>query len=127
MKKMRDVPESDRPREKIAKKGVSSLSDSELVEVILGRGTKDNDVRKISKEIVDLIGRSPHGLQFDDLLAIKGIGPSKASQILACYEIGRRFFKSDTITRVTKPEDILPLMTEIRQKRQEHFVCLTLN
>ena len=57
MKKMRDVPESDRPREKLAKKGVSSLSDSELVEVILGRGTKDNDVRKISKEIVDLIGR----------------------------------------------------------------------
>ena len=60
-------------------------------------------------------------------MAIKGIGPSKASQILACYEIGRRMYKSDTIARVTKPEDILPLMTEIRQKRQEHFVCLTLN
>jgi len=127
MRKMRDVPEPDRPREKLAKKGVTSLSDSELIEVILGRGTKDNDVRKISKEIVDLIGRDPHGLQYEELRAIKGVGPSKASQILACYEIGRRFFKSDTVTRVTKPEDILPLMMEIRQKRQEHFICLTLN
>jgi DNA repair protein RadC len=127
MKKMRDVPEPDRPREKLARKGVSSLSDCELMEVILGRGTKDNDVRKMSKEIIDLIGRAHQGLRYDELEAIKGVGPSKASQVLACYEIGRRIFASDTITRVTKPEDILPLMTEIRQKKQEHFICLTLN
>jgi DNA repair protein RadC len=127
VRKMRDVPEPDRPREKIAKKGVSSLSDSELIEVILGRGTKDNDVRKISKEISDLIAKAPHGLNYDDLMTIKGIGPSKASQILACHELGRRMFKPDAIARVTKPEDILPLMAELRQKRQEHFICLTLN
>ena len=127
MRKMRDVPEPDRPREKIAAKGVSALSDSELIEVILGRGTKDNDVRKISKEINELIDRAPHDLRYDELTAIKGIGPSKASQILASYELGRRIFKPDSITRVTKPEDILPLIAEYRQKRQEHFICLTLN
>ncbi len=127
MKKMKDVPEPDRPREKIAKKGVSALSDSELIEVILGRGTKDNDVRQISREIIALVGHPPRNPGFDELSAIKGIGPSKASQILASYELGRRMFKTDAITRVTKPEDILPLIAEYRQKRQEHFLCLTLN
>jgi DNA repair protein RadC len=127
MRKMRDVPEPDRPREKIAKKGVSVLSDNELIEVILGRGTKDNDVRQISKEITALIQRSPHSLNYDELRAIKGIGPSKASQILASYELGRRTFKTGEIMKITKPEDILPLIAEYRLKRQEHFICLSLN
>ena len=59
MKKMRDVPLPERPREKIAKKGISVLSDNELTEVITGRGTKGNDVRKIAKEIATLIPQSP--------------------------------------------------------------------
>jgi DNA repair protein RadC len=127
MRKMRDVPEPDRPREKIAKKGVSALSDCELVEVILGRGTKGNDVRQISKDIVALIGQASSVPGYDELRAIKGIGPSKASQILASFEFGRRMFKTDPIVKITKPEDILPLMAEYRQKRQEHFICITLN
>jgi len=55
MRRMKDVPERDRPREKIAKKGVTSLTDQELIESILGRGTRDKDVRVISKEICGLL------------------------------------------------------------------------
>ncbi len=127
MKKMRDVPELDRPREKIAGKGATSLTDSELIEVIIGRGTKDNDVRKIAKEISGLIGQTG-SLRIGDLTAIQGVGPSKASQILACLELGRRRFGIEPANhRVAKPEDILPLVSGIRDKRQEHFICITLN
>ena len=125
---MRDVPLIDRPREKIANKGPEALSDNELIEVIIGRGTTGNDVRKISKEISTLIQQSSGAVNYESLLGIEGIGPSKASQIMACFELGRRYCKEPSVLhKVTKPEDILPLVAEMREKRQEHFVCLTLN
>jgi len=128
MKKMKELPVRDRPREKIACKGASVLSDNELIEAIIGRGTKNKDVREISKEIGGLIQQHRHDLQYKDLQEVEGIGPTKASQIIACFELGRRYFKpTGTNIRVTRPEDILPLVTHLKEKRQEHFICLTLN
>ena len=128
MKKMKEVPVRDRPREKIACKGASVLSDNELIEAIIGRGTKNKDVREISKEIGGLIQQHRHNLQYKDLQEVEGIGPTKASQIMACFELGRRYFKpTGTDIKVTRPEDILPLVAHLKEKRQEHFICLTLN
>ena len=130
MRKMKDVPERDRPREKIAKKGVASLSEQELIESILGRGTQGKDVREIAKEICGLLKDHRGSIQYNDLLRVIGIGPSKASQLMACFELGKRYCApSDSCIKVTKPQDILPLplITEIRDKRQEHFICITLN
>jgi DNA repair protein RadC len=59
-----------------------------------------------------------------------GIGPSKAAQIMACFELGRRYCApAGGSIKVTKPQDILPLplIAEMRDKRQEHFICITLN
>lgn len=128
MKKMRDVPSRDRPREKIAGKGVSALSDTELIEAIIGRGTKNNDVREIAQEIGVLLKREGNKISYEGLQTIDGIGPTKASQITACFELGRRYFSSEEHeVKVTKPEDILPLVSYLKDKRQEHFVCITLN
>ena len=91
MKLMKDVPRQDRPREKIATKGVTSLSDQELMESILGRGTKGNDVRVIAREICTLLKDCQSTVKYKDLLSIPGIGPSKAAQIMACFEMGRRY------------------------------------
>jgi len=130
MKKMKEVAERDRPREKIARKGVASLTEQELIESILGRGTQNKDVREIAKEICMLLKDHQGVIQYDDLLSIIGIGPSKAAQIMACFELGRRYCSpaADCI-KVTKPQDILmlPLIAEMRDKRQEHFICITLN
>ncbi|MDO9324472.1 MAG: DNA repair protein RadC, partial [Methanoregula sp.] len=130
MKKMKDVPMLDRPREKIAKKGVASLTEQELIESILGRGTRGKDVREIAKEICGLL-KDRHGtIPYDDLLLVMGIGPSKAAQITACFELGRRYSApAESSTRVTKPQDILTLaiVADMRDKRQEHFICITLN
>jgi DNA repair protein RadC len=128
MKKMKDVPVRDRPREKIATKGVSVLFDNELIEAIIGRGTRNKDVREISNEIVKLLKHHSHNIRYEDIQEIDGIGPTKASQILACLELGRRYFKTTgTIVKVTSPEDVLPLVAYLKEKRQEYFICLTLN
>lgn len=128
MKKMRDVPLRDRPREKIASKGVSALSDTELIEAIIGRGTKSKDVRTLAKEICGLIQKHRQKIRYEDLEEIEGIGPTKASQITACFELSRRYFPTGSMdTHVTKPEDILPHVAYLKDKRQEHFVCITLN
>jgi DNA repair protein RadC len=128
MKKMKDVPQKDRPREKIASKGASALTDTELIEAIIGRGTKSRDVREISKDINRLVLERGNAIGYNDLQSIEGIGPTKASQIMSCFELGRRYFGSrDQGVRVTRPEDILPLVANLREKRQEHFVCIALN
>jgi len=67
MKKMKEVPVRDRPREKIACRGVSVLSDNELIEAIIGRGTKNKDVREISREIGGLIQQHRDNLRYKDL------------------------------------------------------------
>lgn len=128
MKKMKDMPEQDRPREKIARKGASALSDTELIEAILGRGTRNRDVREISRDISRLVVERGSAISYTDLQGVDGIGPSKASQIMSCFELGRRYFGlKDTSGKVTRPEDILPLVAHLREKRQEHFVCIALN
>jgi len=127
MRKMKDIPTLDRPREKIARKGAVALTDAELVEAILGRGTRQRDVREIARDICGMLkGQVP--IRYEEICAIEGIGPTRASQILACFEIGRRYYSQDRETaRVTRPEDIIPLVAHLRDKRQEHFCCITLN
>ena len=130
MKLMKDVPRRDRPREKIATKGVTSLSDQELIESILGRGTKGSDVRVIAKEICTLLKDRQDTMHYKDLISIPGIGPSKAAQIMACFEMGRRYCAPHSGSiKVTKPQDVLLLtiIADMRDKRQEHFICITLN
>jgi DNA repair protein RadC len=127
MKKMRDLPPQDRPREKIAKRGASALSDTELIEAIIGRGTRSRDVREIAKEVCGILKENGE-IRYQDIRAIEGIGPTKASQIMACFEMGRRYFAPEAAGgKVTKPDDILPLVAHLRDKRQEHFCCITLN
>ncbi|MFA4877643.1 MAG: DNA repair protein RadC [Methanoregula sp.] len=128
MKKMRDLPLMDRPREVIARKGAEALSDTELIEAILGRGTRNRDVRALSREICGLLQSKKPCLKYEDLVAIDGVGPTRASQMMACFELGRRYHApAGPDARIAKPEDVIPLVSHLRDKRQEHFVCITLN
>lgn len=126
---MRDLPDCDRPREKIARNGAESLSTRELIAAVLGRGISGKDVSLLAAEIETCIGDHPDLLSYRDLCTIQGMGAAKASQILSCLELGRRYYRRNDPEkiRVTHPRDILPLVADIRTKRQEHFVCTTLN
>lgn len=126
MKTIKEIPEHDRPREKLRTKGAAALSDEELVQVILGRGVEGHDVRSISKEIAGIIQEKKTALTEMDLTAIPGMGPAKAYQLIAAFELARRHLIKDAI-KITKAEDVLPLLIDITSKQQEYFVCISLN
>lgn len=125
---MKDLPAQDRPREKIVSRGAAALKDEELIEAIIGRGTRGRDVRAIAREICGLIGDHRTGIRYTDLASLDGVGPTKATQILACFELGRRYYAAPgPLAKVAKPEDVLPLLGDLAVRRQEHFICITLN
>ena len=126
MKKIKELAEHDRPREKVREKGVRALDDEELIQIILGRGVVGSDIRTISKKVADIIRKQKTSLIAADLKRVKGIGEAKAYQLLAAFEIARRHLLRDAM-KITCAKDILPLLADIATKQQEHFVCITLN
>ena len=126
MKKIKELDEHDRPREKVRDRGVGALDDEELIQVILGRGVVGSDVRTISKKVADIIRRQKTSLVAADLERVRGIGEAKAYQLLAAFEIARRHLMRDAI-KITCAKDVLPLLADIATKQQEHFICISLN
>jgi len=126
MKKIKDLPEFGRPREKIKDKGVQALTNTELVAVILGSGNKGQDVMTLASKVAKLITENKGNITLDMLSQIDGIGIAKASQILSAFELARRYIVKETI-KITKAEDVLPLLQDIVGKQQEYFVCISIN
>ena len=126
MKTIKDLPEHSRPREKLREKGPQALSDEELVTAILGMGTVGVDVRTIARQVAALIREHKEKLTLDHLLDISGMGLAKASQILSAFELARRHSFKDTV-KISCAKDVLPLVADIAGKKQEHFVCISLN
>lgn len=128
MKPIKELPEHDRPREKMRLKGTAALTNEELVQVIVGRGVKGHDVRAMSQKIARVLEKKKGQLVESDLMAIQGMGEAKSYQLLAAFEIARRFAKGDAV-KITGIQDILALdvIQQITGKPQEHFVCISLN
>ncbi|RXE56861.1 hypothetical protein ABH15_01520 [Methanoculleus taiwanensis] len=128
MKRIRELPDLDRPREKLAKNGPAVLSDTELVAAIIGKGTRGRDVFLVASEIARRLHATNAALSYDDLKRINGVGSAKACQIVACFELARRYLDADPRgRRIGSPADVLPLVADLAEKRQEHFICVTLN
>lgn len=126
MKRVKDLPKFGRPREKLKEKGAQALSDIELVAIILGSGNRDQDVMTLSAKVARLIAGNKGNISLEALSAVDGIGPAKASQILAGFELARRYLVNEPI-RISEPKDALPLLADIMNKQQEYFVCISLN
>jgi DNA repair protein RadC len=127
MQRIRDKFAADRPREKIAQKGVKSLTDTELAMAIIGSGNAQADVVKISQRLVKILKAYNGQVTYDDLQKITGMGPARVAQILATFELASRYSEKSDRPILDSPEKVLPLLTDIRDKRQEHFVALTLD
>jgi DNA repair protein RadC len=126
MKTIKDMPEHSRPREKLREKGASALTDEELVAAILGRGVKGLDVVAMSKTVAKLIRKHKENLSVDHLTSVPGMGLAKAAQILSAFELARRYLLKETV-KIKSAKDILPLVADIADKKQEYFVCISLN
>ena len=94
--KLRDLPMEDRPREKLIKYGPASLSLTELIAIVLNAGTKKEEVLSMSRRLLKEYGDSAIVDQKDPrkIKEMLGIPLAKSCQIVACFELGRRFFKS---------------------------------
>ncbi len=127
MTKMSDRRKDLRPREKLAARGAASLSDYELLMAIIGSGNKQADVTKIARDLQKLLQDKGRELTFDDLLSIGSLGPAKSTQIMAGFELWRRRFESSEQPVIDSPDKAADQLADIRDKKQEYFVCLTLD
>lgn len=129
----RAYEKQDYPRERIHKQGVSQLSNAELIAAIIGTGSSQKSVLSLSSDVIEHL---PEGLKslaefsIDELIKIDGIGNSKACQIIASVELGKRVYygSQERLSKIASPEDVSALlMAELRYKKQEHFVVLILD
>jgi DNA repair protein RadC len=126
LKKISEIPLLDRPREKLQQKGAQFLSDQELLAILLGTGTQYYDVMSVAARILKLIDKTSANPTLDELMEIDGIGPAKATLISAALEFARRRIRPEGF-KISFPTDVLPLIRHIADRKQEHFLCISLN
>ncbi len=125
-RRIRDIPEADRPREKLLRKGAAALSDQELLAVLLGKGTPGMDVMKLAAKLAKVIDEKGLGVQADDLREFDGVGDAKATLVLAALEFARRRIKPEGM-KIETPADLLPHVRHYADRKQEHFLCASIN
>ena len=126
MKPIKQLPIFDRPREKLIAKGPQALSDVELLATLIGSGVKGKDVLGIARSILHKIDIGKETIDVNALVALEGVGYAKACQIVAALEFARRRLVKESIY-IRTAADVLPLIAGIAAKKQEHFICLSLN
>lgn len=135
MATLNDVPNAERPRERLIKYGVESLSLQELLSLIFGRGVKGESVAIISQKLIGLFGSLDKlsEASVEELKTIKGLGLAKACQIKACFEISKRLIKEESLNKhksiiVRSPKDIFPLLKEkIVNFHKEYYMAVSLD
>ena len=90
MKKMQDIKKQKRPREKLIREGAEALTNKELLMVLLGSGTKDFDVVRLSSALIRVIGSRAAQLRPENFMVIRGVGAAKAALLCAALELGKR-------------------------------------
>lgn len=90
----KNIPESDKPRERLYQYGSENLSDEELISIILKTGTKGISVKEVSLKLLENVGdiRKLKDIGINTLMGINGIGRVKAIEIKAAIELGRRIY-----------------------------------
>jgi len=125
--------EEDRPREKLKLKGKSSLSNAELLAIILGSGSQNESAVQLSKSILHSIDDNLielSRLNMEELMHFSGIGEAKSISIIAALELGRRYRSSDAIQRkkVTSSIDAYEaIYSYLSDQNFEQFYCIFLN
>jgi DNA repair protein RadC len=130
---IRELPQAERPREKLYALGSSALSNTELLAVLIGSGTKAESAIVLAAKILAMTSDGLPWLSTampEELADIPGIGCAKASRIVAATELGKRLaaYRKPGKVRLGSPEEIAAIfMEEMRHERKELFKILLLN
>jgi DNA repair protein RadC len=126
---IKDIPNNERPRERLLKYGIESLSNEELLSIVISSGTKDKSCKEISLEILKYFDNINNlkNANVKQLSDIYGIGLSKACNIMASIELGKRVYSNikNTNTKIVNSNDIYEYMkNDFIGKKQEYFYAL---
>lgn len=129
---IREMPLEERPRERFLKYPVETISNHELIAIILRTGSRQESVIELSKRVLYKYEnlKELSNTTIRDLMTIRGIGSSKAIELLAAFELGKRTIKESFPSQIKlhSPESIyLYLKDSLEMKTQEHFIALYLN
>jgi DNA repair protein RadC len=128
-----DMPASERPRERLQRHGAEALATAELLALLMGSGTKGDSVMVLAQRLLTQFGNLQNisSASISELCSVSGIGPAKAAQIKAAFEIGRRLDDPDYNCKgdpVQSPQEACTSMQEkLRGKQKEHFYILCLD
>jgi len=120
------VPLEERPREKLKIKGPASLSDQELLAILLRTGISGKNVKILANDLCRFLDQSKDIPSVKEISSLSGIGLAKACAIAAMLEFGRRRYGSFSM-RIKKPIDIFTLVRHYADRKQERFISLSLN
>ena len=130
---IKSLPEDERPQEKALKNGVSALSDTELIALILRTGRRNASSLALAEEVLSICDEGLFSMgtfEAEDLLKIEGIGPGKASTLMAAVELGKRIAASrKTEKYVADDPDMIAdmFMEDLRYEKKEYFKSVILN
>ena len=125
--KILDLQTQDRPREKLQAKGAQALSDFELLQALIGSGNAQANVGKIAKDTLKLFQEYGANITYKQLQQVSGMGPARITEILAAIELSKRYLITSEQPIIDSPEKAVEQLADIRDKKQEHFVVMTLD
>lgn len=126
--KIKELPKIERPREKLEKYGPGKLSSSELLAILLRTGGKGVNVVEMSAKILKKFsGVGLATASFTELKKTFGLGPAKACEIVACFEMGRRLLQNKKEALILSPQEVWQELKDIRDHKKEHFVIFYLD
>ena len=126
--KIKDLPKIERPREKLEKYGPEKLSNSELLAILLGTGTKGVNVVELANRILKKFsGDKISKANVEELKNTFGLGTAKACEIVACFELGKRLLNGKKAVLLLSPQDVWNELKDIRDNKKEHFVIFFLD
>ena len=131
---LHDLPQIDRPRERLISYGVRNLSSVEILALILGMGVQGEPVLKLAERLLSTFG-SLAGIaeaSLEELQQIKGVGTAKACQLQACAEVARRMqvsqSKAGVTPRIADPANVASLARgHIADYHKEHYILISLD
>lgn len=127
-----DLPNTDRPRERLASDGAAALNTNELLAILLRVGIEGENAVRMAERLLAQVGGLPglHRATYHDLCQLKGIGPAKAAQLMAAIELGSRIARSTPIEKpiISSPADAANLlMYDMAALDQEYLFVVLLD